>query len=174
MLHRRSRPIGDDDLVICAQETMHPFLSPGSLSILVPLILVVAAGAFALGRRGRRELSEERERLQTQVERSADTSGEQVKRAVAKMRREQATVSNLALALPTVVRSLNRDDLDPVEVPPLILQLSEALFSPRRILLYGFRNGGNGERTLFLSAHRGLNEVPPELREIRLDQGKIG
>ena len=153
---------------------MHAFLTLGSLAVVVPLILVAAGISFACGRLGRRQLLEEREELRTQLERSADSSSEQVKRAIAKMRREQATVANLALALPAVVRDLNRDDLDPADVPPLILQLAEALFNPRRILLYGFRSGDKAERTLYLSAHRGLNDVPPELREIRLNQGKIG
>ena len=195
MLHRGSRPIGgrvspardvsDDDCVsgrmrpatigkAARRVLMQAFFTIGSLAVVVPLVLVAAGIAFAWGRLGRRELLEERDRLQVQLETRRDTSDEQVKRAISKMRREQATVSNLALALPAVVRNLNRDDLDPADVPPLILQLAEALFNPRRILLYGFRNGDHQERTLFLSAHRGLKEVPPELREVRLDQGKIG
>jgi diguanylate cyclase (GGDEF)-like protein len=151
-------------------------LSPESLAIVLPAILLMLLIGFLLGRMGRRELVESDSRLRRRLEIAERQTGEQSKRTIAKMRRELDTVSNLALALPSVVRNLNRDDIDPTDVPPLILQLANAVFEPKQMLLYGIRSAGPGGagRVLTLLAHRGIDPLPDALRQVDIGVGKIG
>jgi len=151
-------------------------LSLESLAVILPMLVMALVSGFLFGRSGRRGLLDQREQLQQKLQLAGRQSGEQSKRTIAKMRRELDTVANLALAMPHVVRDLNRDDIDPADVPRLILQLANAVFEPRQILLYGFRTAGSSDaaRVLTLSAHRGLDEIPDSLRTINLGEGKIG
>jgi len=151
-------------------------ISADSLVWIVPLLGLALLAGFLAGRSGRKEILNEQGKLRERLVRVETDSNEQYRRAVAKMRRQQDTVSNLALALPSVVRDLNRDDLDPTDIPRLILQLANAIFEPRQILLYGFRAAGadGRERMLTLSAHQGLDPVPDALRTVRVGEGKIG
>lgn len=156
----------------------------GIESILSPeLMMVIAAGltlalvfGFLFGRAGRRRMRHRLSQMEVQVQRTENRSDDQYKQSLAKMRRELDTVANLALALPAVVRDLNRDDLDPTDVPRLILQLANAIFEPRQILFYGIRSGTSkeGERVLTLVAHQGLEQIPDSLRVVRMGEGKIG
>ena len=139
------------------------------------LVLTPVLG-FLVGRSGRRNLLNRLDELRTRIQRAEHQSSDQRKLTVAKMRREMDPVANLALALPHVVRDLNRDDLDPADVPRLILQLAHAIFEPRQILFYGIRAGQKHgeERVLSLIAHRGLEQVPEALKTVRMGEGKIG
>ncbi len=145
------------------------------LVMLSALILAPVLG-FLVGRSGRRALLNRLDELRTRMQSTENQSSDQRKRTVAMMRREMDPVANLALALPHVVRDLNRDDLDPADVPRLILRLAHAIFEPRQVLFYGIRAGRKpGEkRVLSLIAHRGLEQVPDALKTVRMGVGKIG
>jgi diguanylate cyclase (GGDEF)-like protein len=146
------------------------------LAIILPVLVLALAIGLLASRWGRRALLDEQKALRRKIELAERQSGEQSKRTIAKMRRELDTVANLALALPHVVRDLNRDDVDPADVPRLILQLANAVFEPRQVLLYGFRTAGAGSegRVLSLTACRGLEKVPDALKSVKMGEGKIG
>ncbi len=151
----------------------------------VPLEFLAAAGAAALvalllgnlmGRSGKSQLQAESTTLRSTLER-LETDSRDHNRTVSRMRAELGTVANLALHLPHIVRELNRNDLEPSEIPRLIFQLAHALFQPEQILLYGVRttNGPQGPgRELTLVAHRGLKQVPDALKTVQIGEGKIG
>jgi len=96
-------------------------------------------------------------------------------RIAARLRSEHGTVASLALSLPSVVRELNRADLDPRRVPGLIMQLAEAIFRPGQVLFYKTFEpttpGGRPE--LRLIKHQGLDDVE-RVSRIRFGEGKIG
>lgn len=136
--------------------------------------MLAALLAGHLWGRGRRSgLLEERANLQAQLRRAEGQIGEQ-SRSLGKMRVELDTVANLALSLPHVVRDLNRNDIEPADVPRLILTLAESIFQPRQILLYRLNRGSDGKKVLRLSAERGFDDLPPALNNIPIGQGKIG
>ena len=54
----------------------------------------------------------------------AETRAKEQARKTARMRGEVETMGNLFLQLPDTVRELNRADLDPGEVPRLIVRLA--------------------------------------------------
>jgi len=151
-------------------------LSLESLEVILPALAVALAMGFLFGRTGRRGLLREQDRLHQMLEQAQRQNGnDQSKRTIAKMRRELDTVANLALAMPRVVRALNRDDVELSEVPRLILKLADAVFDPKQVLLYGIRNEPDSQkRVLALSAQRGLIEIPDSLKTVRLGEGKIG
>jgi diguanylate cyclase (GGDEF)-like protein len=131
---------------------------------------------LAIGRSGRGGLQTAVAALQSQLERAKSKFTDQ-ERTVKRLRKEHATVANLALHLPHVVRDMNRNDLDPADVPKLIIQLANAVFQPGQLLLYGVRTtkGPRGpQRHLYLIDQRGLDTVPDELRRVRMGEGKIG
>jgi len=123
-------------------------------------------------RRSRRQAAA----LRAELDRTVQQSREQT-RMVARMRGEQGTVASLVRVLPTIVRELNRSDLDPRRVPPLVLQLATALFEPERLALYLVRSPGfegSHPRELYLKEHRGLVRVSPSIERIQSGEGRIG
>jgi len=157
-------------------ESLLAILAPESLVVIVPALAVLGLIGFLVGRAGRRALLVQQDDLRQRLERAERQTGDQSKRTIAKMRRELDTVANLALALPRVVRDLNRDDVDPADVPRLILRLADAVFEPKQVMLYGIRGSNDSAkgRVLSLSAHRGLDSVPEELKTVPMGHGKIG
>jgi diguanylate cyclase (GGDEF)-like protein len=138
-------------------------------------LLAIAAGLI-LGLAGRRRLRKENEGLRAKVARSESQAKEQ-SRMVARMQGEQGTVATLALSLPGVVRELNRGDLEPRAVPPLILNLAEAIFQPSFMLLYLARpSSGKIDRgpMLQLVGSQGYGELPDALKTIPFGTGRIG
>ncbi len=114
--------------------------------------------------------------LRSELERALTHSREQM-RMVAKLRAEQGTVASLVRFLPSVVRELNRSDLDPRRVPGLVVQLAWAIFDPEQVALFLVRSPGyEGEhpKELYLRAHRGLTNVPQSLARIACGDGRIG
>ncbi len=98
-------------------------------------------------------------------------------RMMARIRGEQGTVATLALSLPAVIRELNRGDPTPNSVPPLIINLAQAIFQPGHVLFYLARpnsgqRGSSGR--LHLVANYGYSEVPEELKSIPFGRGRIG
>ena len=146
------------------------------------LVSVLALGVcfplgLLIGRIGKRAMRADVQTLSAQLARAENQTKEHSP-IVARMQAEQGTVASLALCLPAVVRELNHADLDPRRVPGLILQLAEAIFEPGQILFYvacARDDAGAGEgQELRLISHRGLSDVPDELRRIAIGQGKIG
>lgn len=146
-----------------------------SVVLMVTLALGALLAGLILGRRGKSRLSEELEQSRRQLTRS-DAQNKEHHRTLARMRDELDTVASLALHLPHVVRDLNRDDLDPRDVPRLIVQLANAIFQPAQVLLYGVRKvaGQDGLHELYLQTAHGLTEVPNTLKVIRFGEGRIG
>jgi len=144
------------------------------LASIVALAIVLLVGRV-WGRAGKGVALERAVKLEHELERAESTTQEHL-RTIAKMRRERNTVANLAMSLPHVVRALNRDDVDPNDVPQHIFKLAKAIFEPEQILLYSIRSNGPDprKRTLILTDQDGLREIPEELREIPIGDGKIG
>jgi diguanylate cyclase (GGDEF)-like protein len=148
--------------------------------VLLSATIAVSTGCLLLGRalalRGRGRLKKQLAVLQDKVVRS-EAQARDSSRMVARMQGEQGTVANLALSLPGVVRELNRGDLDPRAVPPLILNLAEAVFQPGYVLLYIARAGSKREDAgpvLQLVRQQGYAEIPASLKTIPFGSGKIG
>ena len=146
-------------------------------AVLLTLSIVGAAGCLLLGRalalRGRGRLKKELETLRDKVVRS-EAQAREGSRMIARMKGEQGTVANLALSLPGVVRELNRGDLEPRAVPPLILNLAEAVFQPGYVLLYIARAGAKREDAgpvLQLVRQQGYVEIPASLKTIPFGSG---
>ena len=151
-------------------------------------IYTVGAGAIALavmlglmiGRLGKERLRLEATKVTGLHNRLARAENQvtQQNQQLAQMASDQGTVSSLALTLPSVVRQLNRADLEPRDVPPLILQLAEAIFQPRQILLYTLRRlpdaSGKLRPVLRLITHKGLQSVHESIKQIDIGEGKIG
>lgn len=139
------------------------------------LAVAVCLGAgWLMGRRGLAALQREQQATASRLARAEAQTREQT-RLVAHMRTERSTVANLALALPLVVRELNRHDLDRRRVPALILRVAEAIFQPGQALFYIACPGEDGTTTeLRLVAHHGLTEVPESLERVRAGEGKLG
>ena len=151
------------------------FLDPMFAYAILGMLMAVMAGLL-LGRLGRRKLNQERAELRAELARAESQARDQT-RVVARMRSEQGTVASLALSLPSVVRELNRSDLDPRRVPGLILQLAEAIFQPGQVLFYETRRAPGEEvrrKELHLVATKGLNDIPEEVKHLPFGRGKIG
>ena len=133
--------------------------------------LSVAAG-IAMGRASRKRLYDEaEERLRTRLTRMEALTREQSRMLA------QGTVASLALSLPSVVRELNRADLNTRRIPRLILSLAEAIFRPTQVLFYVTRSasGSNAEsQELHLILQKGLQDVPENIKTIPFGQGKLG
>jgi len=138
-------------------------------------VLACAVLAYAWTRAALGQHSRQGEQQRREVEAMEARLAEQSRNA-AKMRRELDTVASLARTLPHLVRDLNRDDLDPADVPRMILELTQATFEPEQILFYNLLKAGPGssQQVLRLVAQRGLDEVPAALANVRPGQGKIG
>lgn len=151
-------------------------LPPQTLGVSLAAAFVAAAAAFALGRAGRGKLKADSEELANRVRR-AETTADESTRAMAKLRQEHGTVSRLAMNLPSVIRDMNRDDLETSEVPRLIQQLATSIFQPGKLLLYWVRARPGGDwknRELRLVKHSGLDNVPDGLKSIPMGDGKLG
>jgi diguanylate cyclase (GGDEF)-like protein len=141
-------------------------------TIAVPALLVMAVSWFiSAGRRRRksRSMSEKLARAESQLK--------EQNRMVARIRGEQGTVATLALSLPAVIRELNRGDPTPNSVPPLIVNLAQAIFQPGHVLFYLARPNPGQRSTgyrLQLVAHHGYAEIPDDLKSIPFGKGKIG
>jgi len=142
--------------------------------------LAAAAVAFVVGllggRGGRGKLQATVLHLEGQLRR-AEANAEEQLRAAAKMRRDHGALQSLSLCLPHVMREINRNDLEPSEVPRLILQLANAIFQPSQVLLYGLRprrDGEVGQREIHLIEQRGFDAVPDVLKTIPIGHGKLG
>lgn len=157
-----------------------------SLSAIPPAELLGFAGlavALALvaglvwGRSGRGRMRAEIDHLATQLRR-AEATAEENSRATSRLRQEHGTVGQLAMSLPSVVRDLNRNDLETSEVPRLIMQLANAIFQPGKLLLYWVQkakpDGDWKHRELRLAAQRGFDRLPESLRRIPMGKGKLG
>jgi len=150
-------------------------ISPETIIVLATLAGLALAFGFLFGRFGRGELLSERDDLHRRLIAKPQHGDDPSKRELAKVRRELDTVANLARSLPLVVRDLNRDDVDPADVPRLILQLANAIFEPKHVLLYSIRNNGTDrDRVLTLNTSAGIGKVPASLKTVRFGEGKIG
>jgi diguanylate cyclase (GGDEF)-like protein len=147
-----------------------------SLPLELLILAVSVLAALLLGRvwgRGLRgsllgeqeEVNQKLRRAEVQIKESA--------KELQRMRAERDPVGALAMSLPQVIRDLNRDDLEPKDVPRLILTLAHSIFNPKQMLLYSVHKKG-GRSVLVLSAQRGLEQVPQELRTVAIEDGKIG
>ena len=147
------------------------------LFVLAGAVIVLSATlGLVLGFAGRKNLHRQIDGLRDQVAR-AESQGKEQSRVVARMRGEQGTVATLALSLPAIVRELNRGDLEPRAVPPLIINIAEALFQPGQLLLYIARPSSGdpaGRSVLQLVAQQGYAEIPDSLKTIHFGAGKIG
>jgi diguanylate cyclase (GGDEF)-like protein len=154
---------------------MPPDFSIPSIGAFALGALVASVLGYLWGRAGRGKLAEERERLRREMEATEARLAEQ-SRSTAKMRRELDTVASLARTLPNLVRDLNRDDLDPVDVPKMVLDLAQAIFEPEQVLLYSWQKSGTrpDQRVLRLAAQKGLRDIPASLGSVHPGQGKIG
>jgi len=141
---------------------------------------VVAVTALLVGavvsRLGRRQLKTDLFATRRKLERAEKQAKDQ-SRLLGKIKSEQETIAALARSLPSVVRELNRADLNSRDVPGLIIQLITAIFDPNKVLFYATAHDTSGERrdpVLHLAEQRGLTDVPPALRSIPFGEGKIG
>jgi diguanylate cyclase (GGDEF)-like protein len=145
------------------------------------LILIAAAAAavvvgFLLGRIGRRDLHRKARRLNHELSRSVAQNRDQSRKAT-RQHEEQSSVANFVLQLPYTVQELNRDDLDPREVPKLIVQMAHAFFAPEQIVLYLLNpadEDGKSSRELHLAHAHGLSNVPGGASQVTVGAGKIG
>lgn len=147
---------------------------PEYLSVAVAVLGIVAG--ILLSRMGRKRLREQLFSMRRKLERAEKQARDQ-SRLVGKIQSDQGTLAALARSLPAVVRELNRADLDPRQVPGLIIQLTTAIFEPAQVLFYATRRSANGERrdpVLHLADQRGLTDVPDALQTIPFGEGKIG
>ncbi len=147
---------------------MKTTLIAAGLAISVLVILQVTSWL------SRRALSRSLQEVEKKLELSEVRTKEQI-RIAARLRSEHGTVASLALSLPSVVRELNRADLDPRRVPGLIMQLAESIFRPGQVLFYKtFEPATPGGRPeLRLISHRGIDNVE-RISRIPFGQGKIG
>ena len=107
----------------------------------------------------------------------AEAQTKEQSRLISRLRSDNGSVASLARSLPWVVQELNRGDLDPRRVPPLILNLIHAIFQPAQVLFYVARGAGDVQgsaRELTLAEHYGLTDVPDALKRVPFGKGKIG
>ena len=139
------------------------------------LLAGIAGGvAFRAHRRSRR-LEEQDKTLRGELARIEAQLREQTRYAL-RLRTEQRGVTNVIRFLPNLVRELNQSDLDPRRIPTLLFQLTEAIFEPEQMLLFETRSPGEDLHPpeLYLREQRGLPEVHPTLKRVRVGEGKIG
>ena len=144
------------------------------LSIL--LVLTTLLIGLLWGRSGRGRLIAEKVELRQQLVR-VESQTKDHQRTVSRMREELNAVTNLGLSVPPVVRDLNRNDLQPSDVPDLIIRLAMGIFHPEQVLLYGVRTIASPvgpQRELFLMKQHGLNQVPEALKTVPVGKGRIG
>src|SRR6185436_12168922 len=118
----------------------------------------------------------EADRLAAELARS-EAQAKDLSRAGAKLRNEQRMMSSLTRYLPSLVRELNRSDLDRRHIPELLYQLVDAIFEPEQFLLFLVREPGEdgpGARVFHLCKHHGLGEVPQGANRVAMGSGKIG
>ena len=148
--------------------------------ILGAAVVAAVVGAFIVGRSPARLLRKEVDRLTSELSRTEGRTRDQSRtlaRMRGKRRGEQRSVSNLARALPDVVRELNRLDLEPRSIPRILIHLISALFEPEQALLYLVRpalDENQPPKQIYLRAQRGFKEAPESIKRICIDEGKIG
>jgi len=139
------------------------------------LLAGIAGGvAFRAHRRSGR-LEEQDKTLRGELARIEAQLREQTRYAL-RLRTEQRGLTNVIRFLPNLVRELNQSDLDPRRIPTLLFQLTEAIFEPEQMLLFETRSPGEDLHPpeLYLREQRGLPEVAPSLKRVRVGEGKIG
>ena len=135
---------------------------------------VVAAAGYLIGLRGRRADAAKIEGLQTEIAR-CETQLREQQRLATRLRNEQRTIVNFMWHLPTAVRSLNRDSLDPRGVPKMLLDLALTIFEPEQIAVYLMRRSEPGaDPHLHLVASRGIDAISANVQEVKVGDGKIG
>jgi len=95
-------------------------------------------------------------------------------RMISRLESDKGSVASLARSLPTVVRELNSGDIEPRQVPQLIVNLAREIFQPAQVLFYTTRNTQGGGQELALSYGFGLGEIPEQLKVVPFHKGKIG
>lgn len=145
-----------------------------SLEVIVAALAVLGAllAGHLIGSSRVRGIHGEKEVLVDRLRRAENQIKESA-RELSRMRSERGPVADLALSLPQVIRDLNREDLEPKDVPRLILTLAYAIFQPSQMLLYSVHKK-NRQSVLVLSGQRGLDDVPPELHHVDIGEGKLG
>ena len=149
------------------------------MNTIVALAFVAMVGitiGVLIGRSGRRKLLKQAKQLSLELNRSVVHNREQ-NRKTSRMHEEQSSVANFVMQLPYTVQELNREDLDPREVPKLILETARAFFDPDQILLYlanPVQIAGEESGPFHLAATHGLTEVPNGASQITNGLGKIG
>jgi len=140
---------------------------------LVAGVALVAAGALLL-RAVVRGIARQRN-LKARLAR-VEVLARTQERVRARLAGEERTVAALSASLPELVRELNRGDLAPQDVPPLILRLAEAVFRPDRVLLYlrPRGEGGGPDPVLRLAIEKGYGRLPEPLRTVSVGRGRIG
>jgi len=150
-------------------------LTPSPLAVVFAAAVGMLAGWFFNRMAGLR-LSREVKELRAELTRSEAQTREQSRQA-SRMRSEQRTFTSFVRQLPHAVQQLNRDNLNPRQIPRLIIQLAESIFEPEQILLYlaGPSNGGGRTlQQLHLAAHKGLGDSAESVGVVPFGEGKIG
>jgi diguanylate cyclase (GGDEF)-like protein len=146
------------------------------MSHVVAAVVGLALG-FLVWRKGTGRVRIEAERVAADLARS-EAQAKDLSRAGAKLRSEQQMMTNLTRYLPSLVRELNRSDLDPRKIPELLRQLADTIFEPEQFLLFLAPSPGSEDgappREFFLSKHHGLGDVPQGAARIPMGSGKIG
>jgi diguanylate cyclase (GGDEF)-like protein len=138
--------------------------------------MVGLALGFFLWRKGTSSVRIESSRLGAELART-ESQAKELSRAAARLRSEQRMMSSLTRFLPTLVRDLNRSDLDRRQIPALLFQLVDAIFEPEQVLLFLVRDSseeGGPADELYLCEQRGLAEVPAGAARVEVGRGKIG
>jgi diguanylate cyclase (GGDEF)-like protein len=146
-------------------------------------LMMIALGAvlgvfcgLILARLGQGRSRAELQQLRAELSRAEAQTREQSRQA-SRMRSEQRTFASFVGQLPSAVQQLNRDNLDPRQIPKLILQLADSIFEPEQALVY--LAGPQGDRTglarqLYLTAEKGVSVKSGEITTVRFGEGKIG
>ena len=140
------------------------------IGLAIGLALVGLFIGFLIGRANARDAEASQGQSENHLKRAEKQIGE-LGRRIAKMRGERDTVANLSLALPEVMKSLNRAELSDKDVPRLIYTLASSMFQPDQMLLYWLDR--DQKRLKLIFAH-GVDKVPPELEMVIMGKGKIG
>lgn len=152
------------------------FASQGWIPLVVLALVVGFAGGFGFWLIGRIRLRREIARIESELARAEVQTREQSRHAT-RLRTEQRTVANLVRLLPNAMRDLNREKVTDREVHEIVVRLAAAIFEPNQIALYRARPGQTEDCTrkhLRLVGHKGLRDVPADLRTIPFGEGKIG
>lgn len=150
--------------------------SHGWLAYLILALVVGFGGGFTFWLIGRVRLRREIHRLESELARAEVQSREQGRHAT-RLRTEQRTVANFVRLLPNAMRDLNREKVTDREVHEIVVRLAAAIFEPEQIALYRTRAGQNTDGAgnhLRLVGHKGLRDLPSDIRIIPFGDGKIG